>query len=83
MSKGYEGPIHLLLTDVVMPGISGRVLAEQLRITRPEIKILFMSGYSEEAVLLQGMQNLGAHFLQKPFTPEELGLRIREILDSV
>ena len=82
MSKGYEGPIHLLLTDVVMPGISGRVLAEQLQISRPGIKILFMSGYSEEAVLLQGMQILGAHFLQKPFTPEELGLRVREILDS-
>ena len=82
MSKGYEGPIHLLLTDVVMPGISGRVLAEQLQHSRPGIKILFMSGYSEEAVLLQGMQNLGAHFLQKPFTPEELGLRVREILDS-
>ena len=82
MSKGYEGPIHLLLTDVVMPGISGRVLAEQLRIARPGISILFMSGYSEETVLLQGMQNLGAHFLQKPFTPEELGIRIREILDS-
>jgi CheY-like chemotaxis protein len=82
MSKGYEGPIHLLLTDVVMPGISGRVLAEQIQLSRPGIKILFMSGYSEEAVLLQGMQNLGAHFLQKPFTPEELGLRVREILDS-
>ncbi len=82
MSKGYEGPIHLLLTDVVMPGISGRVLAEQLQTSRPGIKILFMSGYSEEAVLLKGMQNLGAHFLQKPFTPEELGLRVREILDS-
>lgn len=82
MSKGYEGPIHLLLTDVVMPGISGRVLAEQLQISRPGIKILFMSGYSEEAVLLQGMQILGAHFLQKPFTPEELGLLVREILDS-
>ena len=82
MSKGYEGPIHLLLTDVVMPGISGRVLAEQLQHSRPGIKILFMSGYSEEAVLLQGMQKLGAHFLQKPFTPEELGLRVREILDS-
>jgi PAS domain S-box-containing protein len=82
MSKGYEGPIHLLLTDVVMPGVGGRVLAEQLQISRPGIKILFMSGYSEEAALLQGMQNLGAHFLQKPFTPEELGLRVREILDS-
>ena len=82
MSKGYEGPIHLLLTDVVMPGISGRVLAEQLQNSRPGIKILFMSGYSEEAFQLKGMQNLGAHFLQKPFTPEELGLRVREILDS-
>jgi two-component system cell cycle sensor histidine kinase/response regulator CckA len=82
MSRGYEGVIQLLLTDVVMPGISGRVLADQLQISRPGIKILFMSGYSEEAVLLQGMQILGAHFLQKPFTPEELGLRVREILDS-
>ncbi len=82
MSKGYEGSIHLLLTDVVMPGISGRVLAEQLQRSRPGIKILFMSGYSEEAVLLQGMQIPGAHFLQKPFTPEELGMRVREILDS-
>jgi two-component system cell cycle sensor histidine kinase/response regulator CckA len=81
LGKGYEGPIHLLLTDVVMPGVSGQALAEQIKFIRPEIEVLFMSGYSEEATLRPGDPGLGDHFLQKPFSPSELGKRVRELLN--
>jgi CheY-like chemotaxis protein len=70
-----------LLTDVVMPGVSGQTLAEQIKFIRPEIEILFMSGYSEEATLRPGDPDLRDHFLQKPFSPSELGKRVRELLD--
>ncbi|MBI5583623.1 MAG: PAS domain S-box protein [Deltaproteobacteria bacterium] len=82
LGKGYEGPIQLLLTDVVMPGISGQTLAEQIKALRPEIEVLFMSGYSEEATLRPGYPGRGDRFLQKPFSPSELAKRIRELLDN-
>ncbi len=77
----HEGPINLLLTDVVMPGMSGRELAERLRRLSPELKVLYMSGYREEALDGRGLANQGRAFLQKPFTPSALTHRVRELLD--
>jgi PAS domain S-box-containing protein len=76
------GPIHLLLTDVVMPGITGTVLAEQLVQSRPELKVLFMSGYTDEAIARHGILEPGLFFLQKPFSPVTLARKVREALDS-
>lgn len=72
--------VHLLLTDVVMPGINGRVLAERLVSRRPDLKVLFMSGYTEDAVL--GARGPGVQFLQKPFAPDRLRTMVRQVLDA-
>jgi PAS domain S-box-containing protein len=74
----YAGAIHLLLTDVVMPGMSGAELAGRLRLLRPDMAIIFMSGYSEQAML--NRQELDGAYLAKPFSPAELALRVREVL---
>ncbi len=73
------GPIHLLVTDVVMPGGSGQVLAERLLTTSPTLKVLFISGYFDDA--LAGPEVPGAFFLQKPFSPDDLVRKVREVLD--
>jgi len=78
----YERPIQLLLTDVVMPQMSGPELAKLLLPMRPEIKVLFMSGYTDTAVVSQGWLAPGTAFLQKPFTQEILVNKIREVLDN-
>jgi two-component system cell cycle sensor histidine kinase/response regulator CckA len=81
-ARGHAGKIHLLVTDIVMPGESGRKLADQLTETRPDMRILFMSGYSDLAMLGQGLVEPGLHYLQKPFTPAGLARRVREVLDA-
>jgi two-component system, cell cycle sensor histidine kinase and response regulator CckA len=78
----YKGPIHLLLTDVVMPGLSGSELALQIVKRKPDIAVLFMSGYTDNAVANHEILEHGIHFLQKPFTPSTLTQKLREILDS-
>jgi two-component system cell cycle sensor histidine kinase/response regulator CckA len=81
LSLQHQGPIALLVSDLVMPGMSGPELAERLRLSRPELAILFMSGFSEHAVFEQALAE-GAGFLQKPFTPMSLAVRVRQLLDA-
>ena len=78
----HEGPIHLLLTDVVMPRLGGRALAERLHLSRPETRLLYMSGYTGHSIAHHGVPENSAHFLAKPFDVEELVRRVRDILDG-
>jgi two-component system cell cycle sensor histidine kinase/response regulator CckA len=73
--------IHLLLTDVVMPQMGGKELADQLKLLIPEIKILYTSGYTDNAIVHHGVLDPGTHFLQKPFSPKMLSRKVREVLD--
>jgi CheY-like chemotaxis protein len=82
LARGFDGRIHLLLTDVVMPGLSGRELAEQLVSDRPDVRVIFTSGYTDDETVRHGVREAETAFLQKPFTPEQLGRRIREVLDA-
>jgi two-component system cell cycle sensor histidine kinase/response regulator CckA len=82
LARSVPGPIHLLLTDVVMPGMSGRELAERFTGHRSEMKVLYMSGYTDDAVVRHGVLRPGIAYLQKPFTPESLAHKVREVLDS-
>ncbi|HTY58030.1 MAG TPA: ATP-binding protein, partial [Bacteroidota bacterium] len=77
-----EGPIDLLITDVVMPGMNGKELSEQIARIRPGIKIMYISGYTETVVPLRDVVENGAAFLQKPFTPSALTRKIRDVLDG-
>jgi two-component system, cell cycle sensor histidine kinase and response regulator CckA len=79
----YVGPIALLVTDVVMPEINGRVLAETLVRARPEMKVLYTSGYASDTCVDQGEIDVGSPLLEKPFTRDILARRVRELLDSV
>ncbi len=78
----YEKPIQLLLTDVVMPEVGGRDLARISKTMREDLKVLFMSGYADDTVAQQGVLEPGAAYLQKPFTPDVLASKIREVLDG-
>jgi two-component system cell cycle sensor histidine kinase/response regulator CckA len=82
VSRGHAGAIDLLLTDVVMPGQSGPSLATLLTTERPAMRVLHMSGYTDDAVVRHGALSGTATFLQKPFTPEGLGRKVREVLSS-
>jgi signal transduction histidine kinase/CheY-like chemotaxis protein len=82
IASRHHGRIHLLLTDIVMPGISGRVLSERLMVTRPDTRVLYMSGYSDDAILRHGVKSAGTHFVQKPFSAESLADKIRETLSA-
>ncbi len=78
----HWGPIHLLLTDVVMPRMSGHELAQRLASRRPETKVLYVSGYTDDAIVQCGVIDRGTSFLQKPFSPDALARSVREVLDS-
>ncbi len=78
----HPGAIHLLLTDVVMPHLSGRELAERLAVARPDTKVLFMSGYTDDALIRHGVEEAKLAFLRKPFTPPELSRKVRSVLNG-
>jgi DNA-binding NtrC family response regulator len=78
----YRGTIQLLITDVVMPKVSGRELAEGLLKRRPHLKVLYMSGYTDSAIVNSGILQKEVAFLQKPFTPAALSEKVREVLES-
>jgi nitrogen-specific signal transduction histidine kinase/CheY-like chemotaxis protein len=78
----YAGAIHLLVTDVVMPGEGGRAVAERIGRLRPGIRVLFVSGYTDDAVVRHGVQHDSVNFLQKPFSPSTIAQKVREVLDN-
>jgi CheY-like chemotaxis protein len=78
----YGGPIHLLVTDVVMPHMGGATLAARLAQMRPETRVLYMSGYTDDALAHRGVIGADVAFLEKPFTPDSLLRKVREVLDA-
>src|SRR6266699_3123568 len=82
VAQRYSGPIHLLLTDVIMPGMSGRDLAARLATLRPETRVIYMSGYTDDAITRHGVLEPGFVFVQKPFTPDALARTVRDVLDG-
>src|SRR5271154_4911295 len=82
IAVAHEGTIHLLLTDVIMPGMNGRELAQRISEIRPNVKILYMSGYTENVIGTNGMLDAGVRLLQKPFNLRDLKDKVREVLDA-
>jgi PAS domain S-box-containing protein len=82
LAMNYRGPIHALVSDVVMPGLSGQELSTRLQMNRPGLKVLFISGYAQEAIASHGILGPGAAFLEKPFTPVALTQKVRELLGA-
>ena len=83
MDASGTGKIHLLLTDVIMPGVSGRELAKRVLARQPSVRVLYMSGYTYNVIAENGTLERGVAFLQKPFTPSALVEKVREVLDMV
>jgi DNA-binding response OmpR family regulator len=83
LSRVYDGPIALMLTDVVMPSMNGHELYERLAPLRPGMKVLYMSGYAESGIVHDGAIDPGTAFIAKPFSPDALAARVRQILDRV
>jgi two-component system, cell cycle sensor histidine kinase and response regulator CckA len=81
-AQTHQGAIDLLLTDVIMPGMSGRVLADRLSVTQPQLRVLFMSGYTDDAIAHHGVLEEGARMIGKPFTVDALSVAVRQALDE-
>ncbi len=82
LARQHPGPLHLLVTDVVIPGMNGRELAERLAMLHPEMRVLYISGYTSDTITRHGLQGGEKHFLQKPFRPQEVARKVREVLDQ-
>jgi two-component system cell cycle sensor histidine kinase/response regulator CckA len=82
LCQTYEGEIQLLLTDVVLPKMDGKSLFDRISATMPHLKVLYMSGYTDDAIVRHGVLTAGVHFLQKPFTMDGLAIKVREVLDT-
>lgn len=82
VSEAYGGPIHLLVTDVIMPGIGGRELATRLAPSRPTLNVLYLSGYTDDSIIVQGVLASEMAFLQKPFAGADLARKVREVLET-
>jgi DNA-binding NtrC family response regulator len=81
IAQDYANHIDLLLSDVIMPESAGVPLIERLRLVRPDLRVLYMSGYTDDAIIHHGVLEEGIPFLQKPFTPHALAQKVREVLD--
>jgi CheY-like chemotaxis protein len=82
LAEKHAGDIQLIITDMIMPEMNGRDLSDSLRVHHPDVKCLFMSGYTSDAVTQQDMLDPGMHLLKKPFTRKELGAKVRSVLDN-
>jgi two-component system, cell cycle sensor histidine kinase and response regulator CckA len=82
MCEKHDGPIDLLLADVIMPAMGGWELAERVKLIQPSVQVLFISGYADEVIASRGSFKRGTNFLQKPFAPAELIEKVREMLNS-
>ena len=82
LCSDFEGSIDMLLTDVIMPGMSGRELRTRLADICPDMKVLFMSGYTDDAIVRHRIHESDMPFLQKPFPPDSLAKKVREVLDA-
>lgn len=80
LAQTHPGPIDLVLTDIMMPGMNGVELAQIVSTHRPAVHVVFMSGYADQDLIRKGLLESGTHFLQKPFSPRELSCRLRDIL---
>ncbi len=82
MAEKHSGSINLLITDVVMPEMNGRELSEHLQSLYPELKVLFMSGYTANVIAHRGVLDEGVNFISKPFFKKEMAVKVREALDE-
>jgi len=83
VARDHQGsPIRLVLSDVIMPQMGGREMAEHLKTTNPELKVLFTSGYTDDTISHHGVLEAGVEFLAKPYTPAALAFKVRELLDA-
>jgi DNA-binding response OmpR family regulator len=82
LQEQHQGPIHLLIADIVVPQMNGQELAARLLLLRPDISVLYMSGYTDKSIILEGVLSSGTAFIKKPFAPDALAAKVREVLDG-
>jgi CheY-like chemotaxis protein len=82
MLDSLAGPLHLLLTDVVMPEMNGRELFDRVSVSFPQLRVIYMSGYTDDLIVHRGVLEQGVHFIQKPFSTRNLIAKVRAVLDE-